>query len=102
MGRLEDWVELKGQAMIGAHPISNLMASLTGLDQESWDEACGFSETGYFTNTCPFIWKDLAKAQYLTAYFGLPPSLEPVLRFVESPTNFFHDTDVYKLLVSLS
>jgi len=88
-------VSMDGHALIGGASISNYVGSLTGLAQEDWDAACGFSEADNFMFTCPWIWKDFKKAQYVTAYVDL----HGMDMFRDVPTDYFLGQDVSRLLV---
>ena len=65
--RDKGWLSMKGYNKIGENTFPNLMALLTGQDQEQSYSRCKPS-IPYGLDHCPMVWYNFRNAGYVTAY----------------------------------
>lgn len=86
------WIGLKGYNKMGDNTFPNLMAILTGQNQEQAYSRCKPSEA-YKLDRCPFLWYNFRNAGYITAYGEDETALNTFnylkVGFVQPPTDYY-------------
>lgn len=86
------WIGLKGYNKMGDNTFPNLMAILTGQNQEQAYSRCKPSEA-YKLDHCPFLWYNFRNAGYITAYGEDETVLNTFnylkVGFVQPPTDYY-------------
>ncbi|XP_015185478.1 PREDICTED: uncharacterized protein LOC107071205 isoform X1 [Polistes dominula] len=86
------WINLKGYNKMGDNTFPNLMAILTGQNQEQAYSRCKPSEA-YKLDHCPFLWYNFRNAGYVTAYGEDETALNTFnylkVGFVQPPTDYY-------------
>ncbi|XP_035722084.1 uncharacterized protein LOC118441589 [Vespa mandarinia] len=86
------WIGLKGYNKMGDNTFPNLMAILTGQNQEQAYSRCKPSEA-YKLDRCPFLWYNFRNAGYITAYGEDETVLNTFnylkVGFVQPPTDYY-------------
>ncbi|KAK2584189.1 hypothetical protein KPH14_006616 [Odynerus spinipes] len=90
--RESGWIGLKGYNKMGDNTFPNLMAILTGQNQEQAYKRCKPSEA-YKLDRCPFLWYNFRNAGYVTAYGEDETALNTFnylkVGFVQPPTDYY-------------
>lgn len=83
------WVEMRGYNKVGDNTLPNLMALLTGLPLEEFNDLPG----NCFFDSYPFIWKRFSSQDYVTAYAEDGVDIETFngfnKGFFRKPTNYY-------------
>ena len=86
------WFEMRGFNKIGDNTFPNLMAILTGQDNNVTEETCNWKEVGEL-DKCPFVWSDFDAAGYVTAYIEDEAYLQTFnyyeTGFIKQPTDYY-------------
>lgn len=86
------WIGLKGYNKVADNTFPNLMAILTGQNQQRAVSRCK-PTIAYKLDRCPFIWQNFRNAGYVTAYGEDETMLNTFnylkVGFVEPPTDYY-------------
>lgn len=84
-------IEVLGFNKIGENTFPNVMAMLTGLEEEELEGACPWPSSKHKLDPCPFIWKDFAKRGYRTLFNEDMGFTFKYCKtgFVEQPTDYY-------------
>ncbi|CAG7729635.1 unnamed protein product, partial [Allacma fusca] len=85
-----DFIEMKGYTKIGENTFPNIMGVLAGMELNKYP--C-YNGSKYKVDSCPLIWKNYSRSNYVTAFLEDSPGLAIFnylkTGFVEQPTDYY-------------